>query len=179
MAVSLADFYFENGALVKFKGVRIEHIPVDHMRWMIREMGALLHEVSAPPAPAVADGRQKDSFGNDLIERELVSIVLRMTRHLPDDKPAAKKLHDGALDYLRRKNLLPSPLRAEETVVQSASPATGRGMTRQQVDLVVKLIDMKIRKYDAKDSSDGGLTELIIANETEAELRASAQEDEE
>lgn len=113
MAVSLADFYFENGALVKFKGVRIEHMPVGHMRWLIRDMGALLLDLSKEPTPAP----------------------------IPPSAP-------------------------------------GRGMTRQQVDLVVKLIDMKIREFGAKDSSDGGLNELIIANETEAELRASAQEDE-
>ncbi|MBB3411275.1 hypothetical protein FHT87_005228 [Rhizobium sp. BK316] len=70
--------------------------------------------------------RATDSFGNDLIERELVSIVLRMSRHLQAvETPAAKKLNDGALDYLRRKGLMPSPLRADETVVQSATEGSG------------------------------------------------------
>lgn len=67
--------------------------------------------------------RATDSFGRDLIERELVSIVLRMSRHLQAvDTPAAKNLDAGALDYLRRKGLMPSPLRAEDTVAQSAPP---------------------------------------------------------
>ncbi len=67
--------------------------------------------------------RATDSFGRDLIERELVSIALRMSRHLQAvDTPAAKKLDAGALDYLRRKGLMPSPLRAEDTVAQSAPP---------------------------------------------------------
>jgi hypothetical protein len=70
--------------------------------------------------------RVTDSFGNDLIERELVSIVLRMSRHLQAvDTPAAKKLNAGALDYLQRKGLMPSPLRVEETVVQSATSEGG------------------------------------------------------
>lgn len=89
---------------------------------------------SVASAQSVADSRVKDSFGNDLVERELVSIILRMTRFMPDDKPAAKKLHDGAIDYLQRKSLLPSPLRADETVVQSevvtTPPADAEAMSK-------------------------------------------------
>jgi len=81
---------------------------------------AVLEDMGFTPAPA-SHVRATDSFGNDLVERELVSIVLRMSRHLQAvETPAAKKLNAGALDYLRRKGLMPSPLRGEDTVVQSA-----------------------------------------------------------
>lgn len=40
---------------------------------------------------------------------ELVTLVLKLARHVPDDKQIKAK----ALDYIKRKGLTPSPLRAE------------------------------------------------------------------
>lgn len=40
---------------------------------------------------------------------ELVTLVLKLSRHVPDDKQIKAK----AVDYIRRKGLTPSPLRAE------------------------------------------------------------------
>lgn len=69
--------------------------------------------------------RALDSFGNDLVERELVSIVLRMSRHLQSvATPAAVKLNAGVLAYLKRKGLIPSPLRAKEAEGRSEADET-------------------------------------------------------
>lgn len=176
MAVSLADFYFENGALVKFKCVRIEHMPADHMRRLIWEMGALLHEVSAPPVlrpdevflPALYGPRTHICWTPDHDPNPEQVVLIKMTDWLRTNKELARRQAQIEMDEKTIQDL--------SKEVAELTP--GRGMTRQQVDLVVKLIDMKIREFGAKDSSDGGLTELIIATETEAELRASAQEDE-
>ena len=39
----------------------------------------------------------------------LVTLVLKLVRHVPDDKQIKAK----TLDYIKRKGLTPSPLRAE------------------------------------------------------------------
>lgn len=84
------------------------------------------HVSLADDLESVAEGLEKtpvaravDSFGNDLIEQELVSIVLRLARYSDTDRPGQANNKLRALDYLRRKKLMPSPLRAAQTVVQS------------------------------------------------------------
>lgn len=173
MAVSLADFYFENGALVKFKGVRIEHMPADHMRRLIWEMGSLLHGATTlrPDEvylPALYGPRINICWTPDHDPNPEPVVLIKQSDWIRANKELARRQAQIEMDEKTIQDL--------SKEVAELTP--GRGMTRQQVDLVVKLIDMKIREFGAKDSSDGGLTELIIATETEAELRASAQEDE-
>lgn len=173
MAVSLTDFYFENGALVKFKGVRIEHMPVGHMRWLIRDMGALLHEATTlrPDEvflPALYGPRTHICWTPDHDPNPEQVVLIKMSDWLRTNKELARRQAQIEMDEKTIQDL--------SKEVAELTP--GRGMTRQQVDLVIKLIDMKIREYDARDLPGGGLSQLIIATETAAELRASAQEDE-
>jgi hypothetical protein len=54
---------------------------------------------------------------DDVIIRDLLTFVLRLTRHVPADNPAGKKLVKSALSYIQRKNLV-TPLPTYETITQ-------------------------------------------------------------
>lgn len=49
-------------------------------------------------------------------------------------------------------------------------------MTEEQIDLLIKYINAKIAEHAAEQSYDGGLSEMVLANKIEKELRSALQQ---